>query len=417
MKRLFTLKNKIFTRGGHYILIAQFLDKIVNFFIMMLAARFMSLDTYGNFSYIKSIVSSMLPFSGGGGSHALLRFGMDTDNHQEKYKLFVSSLLYGVVFTIILLIGAAFFIDKLHVLRNETLKDIFYIYIFFMLSFYLFDIMRNFYRIVNDNKTYALKSIQYSLWVLGVSSITLFFFDYKTFLIAYVCLPMFIALFGNINLLKKITLSIQFNPTYWKYGFVVGLGAFLNQFFLQSDIIILGSLHVSPEEIAQYKVASLLVYTFLFIPSSFLLRDFPFISSHAKDYDVLKNYILSYFKYATISLTIFIFIFIFISNWALVFIFGDKFRDASGIQNILILITIGAVLLRMPFGNILNAVGKAKWNVLNAIITIIIALLIVIPLTKSYGIIGTAYGMSVVYFMSGIISLFMMLFYLKNIKE
>lgn len=417
MKRLFVLKEKIFKRDGQYILTAQLLDKIVNFFIMILAARFMSLEIYGYFSYIKSIVSSILPFAGGGGNHALLRFGMDTNSHQEKYKLFVSSLLYGVVFTIIVLICATFFIDQFQVAWNKTSKDIFYIYIFFILTFYLFDLIRNFYRIINDNKTYALKSIQYSLWILGASSITLFFFDYKIFLIAYVSLPLLIALFGNINLLKDLTLSIQFNPTYWKYGFIVGLGAFLNQFFLQSDIIILGSLDVLPEEIAQYKVASLLVYTFLFIPSSFLLRDFPFISSHAREYEVLKNYILVYFKYASIVLAIFIFIFIFISNWALVFIFGDKFSDISGVQNILIWATIGAVLLRMPFGNILNAVGKAKWNVLNAIITIIIALLTVIPLTKRYGIIGTAYGMSVVYFISGIISFFMMLFYLKNIKE
>lgn len=417
MNRVFRLKDKISTRGGHYILIAQLLDKIVNFFIMMLAARFMSLDTYGYFSYIKSIVSSMLPFSGGGGGHALLRFGMDIDDYKEKYKLFVSSLVYGVVFTTVLCGIGTFFIEQFQVLKNETLKDIFYVYIFFILSFYFFDIMRNFYRIVNDNKTYALKSIQYSLWVLVISSITLFFFDYKIFLIAYVSLPILVALLGSINLLKEITLSIPFNPTYWKYGFVVGLGGFLNQFFLQSDIIILGSLHVRPEEIAQYKVASLLVYTFLFIPNSFLLRDFPFISSHAKDYKILKNYILSYFKHATIALVVFIIIFILISDWALVFIFGDKFSDTSSIQNILILITIGAVLLRMPFGNILNAVGKAKWNVINAIITIIIALLVVIPLTKSFGIIGTAYGMSAVYFISGLISFFMMSLYLKNIKN
>ena len=416
MKYLNYIKNKIFLREGHLILLASLADKVVNFIIMIIVARYMPLSTYGNFSYIKSIITTITPFAGLGGNHALLRFGMDTTDIKEKYNLLFSALVFGSFFTLILLFSIKILFSHYDFLNNGELAEIFNIYIFFVLSYYIYDVVRNYYRINFDNRTYAINSIRYALLTLVLGSFVLIIFDYIFFLILIVVLPIIITLIDNRKVLFKDIPSIKFEKPFWKYGVLIGSGAFLNQFFMQSDILILGFLSIDPELIAQYKVATLLVYTFIFIPNAFLVRDFTTLSVHAKDKEFLVKYVYIYLKYSSVVLIFIIPLFYISSNTILIFLFGEKFQNDLEIQNILVIGLISIVLLRMIFGNILNAVGKANLNVINAVLTIILAIPILFFLTKAYGIIGTAYAMVIVFFCSGIISLSMFVYYVKNIK-
>ena len=416
MKYLNHIKDKIFLREGHLILLANLTDKVVNFIIMVVAARYMSLSTYGNFSYIKSIITTMTPFAGLGGNHALLRFGMDTSDIKEKYNLLFSALIFGSLFTIIFLFVLKFLFLYYDFFKNSELEEIFNIYIFFILSYYIYDVVRNYYRINFDNRTYAMNSIRYALLTLVLGSLGLILFDYIFFLILIVVLPIVITLIDNRKILFKTMFSIKFEKPFWKYGTLIGSGAFLNQFFMQSDILILGFLEIEPELIAQYKVATLLVYTFIFIPNAFLVRDFTTLSAHAKNKKFLVEYVYTYLKYSSVILLCLIPLFYIFSNTVLIFLFGEKFQNSLQVQNILVIGLISIVLLRMLFGNILNAVGKANLNVINAVFTIIIAIPILFFLTGEYGIIGTAYAMVIVFFCSGIISLVMFVYYIKNIR-
>jgi len=410
------IKKKIWLRDGHLIILAHMLDKLINFILMIIAARYMNLAIYGNFSYVKSLVASVTPFSGFGGNHALLRFGMDSEAHKEKYNILVSSLVYGAVFTLLLIFAIKLFLNLGGFMENDAMKKMFDIYIFFILSYYIFDVGRNYYRILGDNSKYAWISIRYSVLTLLVSSLALIFFDAFIFIIVLVILPILLFVFENKNIFRMKSENLQWNPLFWRYGFTIGLGAFLNQFFLQSDIIIQGYLGINPEAIAQYKVATLLVYTFLFIPNAFLVRDFTLISANAKNSIFLKKYVYEYWKYSGLVLLFIIPSFFLFSDKILILLFGDKFQNSLSIQNILICGLASMVLLRMLFGNILNAVGKAKLNVINAVVTIILALPLLFWLTKYYGILGTAYGMLGMFFVSGLISLGMFLYYLRTIS-
>ena len=416
MNYITEIKKKIFLRDGHLILISNMIDKVLNFIIMMIAARYMSLSIYGHFSYIKSIVTMITLFAGFGGNHALLRFGMDSDDIKEKYNILFSALILGSLFTIILLIIIKLFFSYYDILINDELNNIFNIYIFFILSYYIYDVVRNYYRINMDNRTYAINTIRYSIFTFLLGSFSLIIFNYMIFLLIIVLSPFLITIFDNKKLLFSKKFSIKFEYKFWKYGLLVGGGAFLNQFFMQSDILILGLLNVESELIAQYKVATLLVYTFIFIPNTFLVRDFTTLSAHAKDKDFLLQYVYSYLRYGSIILLFITPLFYISSPYLLVFLFGEKFQSTFAIQNILIFGLIAIVLLRMIFGNILNAIGKANLNVINAFITIVIALPLLYFFTKTYGVEGTAFSMVIVFFFSGIVSLGMFLFYLKGIK-
>ncbi|CAA6804988.1 MAG: Unknown protein [uncultured Sulfurovum sp.] len=407
------LKNKIFLRDGHFILLAQLVEKVINFVIMIIAARYMNVAVYGNFSYVKSIIATLTPFSGFGGNHALLRFGMDTNELKEKYILLYSSLFFGSIFTIILIFIVYFLFDI-----SSEVEDIFSIYIFFILFYYLFLTIQNFYRIIKDNRSYALHSIKYSFSILIFGTLSLVFFNEIIFVITITLLPLFYIIISNFFQLKEKTkIQIKFNKEYWKYGLIIGIGAFLNQFFLQADILVLGYLKIEPVLIAQYKVSTLVIYLFLFIPNSFLVRDFTLISENAKNSTFLISYAFSYMQYTSLALFIILPIFYFLSNSLLSLLFGIDYVNEENIQNILIFSIVGFVLFRMPFGNILNAVGYAKFNVYNAIITIVLALFFLILGTKKYGIEGTAYAMVLVTSISGILSLAMFWYYIFLLKK
>jgi len=407
------LKNKIFLRDGHFILLAQLVEKVINFVIMIIAARYMNVAVYGNFSYVKSIITTLTPFSGFGGNHALLRFGMDTSELKEKYLLLYSSLFFGSIFTLVLICIVYFLFD----ISSEA-EDIFSIYIFFILFYYLFLTIQNFYRIIKDNRSYALHSIKYSFSILIFGTLSLVFFNEIIFVITITVLPLFYILISNFFQLKEKTkIQVKFNKEYWKYGLIIGVGAFLNQFFLQADILVLGYLKVEPALIAQYKVSTLVIYLFLFIPNSFLVRDFTLISENAKNSTFLISYAFSYMRYTSLVLLIILPIFYFLSSSLLSLLFGMDYVNEENIQNILIFAIVGFVLFRMPFGNILNAVGYAKLNVYNAIVTIILALFFLILGTKKYGIEGTAYAMVLVTFLSGFLSLTMFWYYIFSLKK
>ena len=97
-------KSSFSNTGGLLIIISLIAEKIVNFLLMVLAARFMTLTELGAFSFIKSIVGSVLPFSGLGASHSLLRFGSQTDEIKKHYSFLFTALFYGSIFSLLLIL-------------------------------------------------------------------------------------------------------------------------------------------------------------------------------------------------------------------------------------------------------------------------------------------------------------------------
>jgi len=415
------IKEKLSARGGIFIIVSLIVEKLSNVILMIIAARFMSVSLYGEFSYIRSLASSFLPFAGFGGNHALLRFGVKR-SLEKKYILLFNAILYGTFFSIFILIVAKPILFQLGFLHSTESTKMFEVYIFSILSYFIFDLIRNFYRINDNNKRYSRYGLLYSTLTLLLGSFSLMLFDVTEFIITIVLVPFLVVFIENrfeiLLKLKEIKLkNLKFEAAFWEYGVVVGAGAFLNQFFLQADILVLGYLNIESELLAKYKVATLLVYTALFVPNAFLVRDFTLLVEHAKDLCFLKSYLLQYLKHSFFVLLVFIPFFILASPHILLLLFGDRYEFTQQLQNILIFSFVGAVLLRMPFANVLNAVGKASWNVLNAILSLILTIFLLVLLTKEYGVEGSAYAMVFMFFISGIFSLILFLIYANSLKK
>ncbi len=74
-------------------------------------------------------------------------------------------------------------------------------------------------------------------------------------------------------------------------------------------------------------------------------------------------------------------------------------------------------LFRVPLGNMLAAVGKAKWNSYSALIMLLINLILNYILIPKYGIAGAAYATVISISLSSIVSMILFIKYLKGIKK
>lgn len=418
------IRAQLGLRGGFFILLSLIIEKISNFILMIIAARFMSLHEYGIFSYVRSLVGVFLPFTGLGGNHALLRFGVKK-SRQEQYQILLNALVYGALFSFVLILLLKTVLTLNGFFHDTLTLNIFNIYVYTLLSYFIFDLLRNFYRINNDNRSYAFYGILYAILTLLLGIVALLFFNMTVFLFTLVALPLVTvllqnhkALFNRFNRFKNFSKpDVAFHAPFWKYGILIGAGAFLNQFFLQADVLVLGYLDINPDLIAKYKVAALLVYTAFFIPNAFLVRDFTHLVEQSQNPAYLKAYLWNYMKYAGTLLLLFIPLFMLLSPLVLTLLFGERYAFDSPLQNILIFAFVASVLLRMPFGNILNAVGKAKYNVLNALITLPLAIAFLIHFTRLYGVKGSAYAMVIMFGVSGLMSALLFVYYYQSIKS
>ena len=103
------------------------------------------------------------------------------------------------------------------------------------------------------------------------------------------------------------------------------------------------------------------------------------------------------------------------SDFIISILFGEEYAEAANLFEILILGMVGAFILRIPFGNMLASVGKSNWNAIVAFIILVLNGILNYYAIYAWGIVGAAIVTSLLFWVSGILSLFLFFYYLKNI--
>jgi O-antigen/teichoic acid export membrane protein len=183
------------------------------------------------------------------------------------------------------------------------------------------------------------------------------------------------------------------------------------------DILLIGLLLADSRIIALYHVATIIPYNLVFIPISFMITDFVLIAENFKDIYFLKKLAKKYIiLFSVLVIVILIPIYLF-SKPLIKIIFGNNYENSYQIARVLIIGIAGGFVFRIPFGNILGAVGKAHWNVLNAYCMLFLNILLDYFFIIKFGAIGAAYATSILMWASGIVSFSMFLLYIKKLED
>ena len=106
-----------------------------------------------------------------------------------------------------------------------------------------------------------------------------------------------------------------------------------------------------------------------------------------------------------------LFFYLFSSN--LILVFGVSYND-SMLMMIFTIGVVGALLFRIPLGNILSAVGLSKINAINSFVILVLNVVFSYFFILNYGALGAAIVTAFLMWFSGFLSLFYFIKFMKK---
>ncbi len=415
MKGLKEFLQDFFRNKGQHIFLSLLIAKICAFLGSLFIIRILPESEFGTISIVASVFAVFAPFSGFGSQQSLLRFGSLRDNviekkHLAKY-LFLKGFGFQVLLSIIFLVISIFYIDRY--------ENVFYIFIFFairLIGHYFFNYIQSELRIFGKNSEFA--KVNNVVNIAGVVSLLIltYFFGLQGYLIALAITP-FIALFWfKKEQLSSLTESFSFNKKeLWDYGLHASGTALLSDALFSADVLML-SLLMNENAVANYKVAVLIPANITFLALTFMQSDFPVLAKNYQNKNFLRNYISNYYK-IFVPITVLIVGFgILLKYEILKFFFSAKYADNSWVFVILLAGFCLNMLLRNLYGNLISAVGKMSVNTVISVFTLILLPLISFFFVGKYGITGMALSLSFTMLVNGLLLMIYFYSYLKKLK-
>ncbi len=425
IKKLKQIFTSFGDRGGLHIFFSTIFLKVVQFVLGILIIRLLTKEDYGNLGYAFSITQLIIPFSGAGLYLSLLHFGGIQKNDLNKDKLFVHTIQHGFLYSL-LLFSILFFLSS--ILSSRMPGAVIYLKIFsvYLISYYMFYSVISLLRIKKWNRSYAAGLFVNSLFVFVLSLLGIFIADGKGYALGFVSAPALTAVvilsvlrykrkasFGIFRIARDLPVKMS---DYAKYGVYAGLGNIASQMAWQLDTIMIGAILAQSAEVAVYKAATLIPFSLIFIPSVFMQTDFVYIAERYKN----KNYLLNYYKkYLLVFVLIVIAILAiwYAAGGLIVRIFGPEYIEARPLINVLMINVASTFLFRVPLGNILAAVGRAKWNSWSATVLLVVNFFLNYMLIPKFGVFGAAYATVTSISLSSLINIVLFAVYLKQIDK
>ncbi|MEJ6796944.1 MAG: oligosaccharide flippase family protein [Flavobacteriales bacterium] len=413
-------------RSGAKMFNAMVLAKVIGFLVSIAMARILTQESYGDFTYAFTAVSFLVPFMGFGAYQSLVYFGARLKTEEEKRQLFKYAFSRGIILSAVLSALLLLFSPLITINRPNS-QFLLVVLSLHVLTFTLVEFVRNYTRLVNRNDLFAKSENWYNALLLVLAVAGALVFGVTGYAWALVITPLII----GIYYLKKLNLSsarfkssspIQIKD-FWKYGLFVSIGAVAAKMMYIVDIITIGNILSDSKETLQqvglntseaiakyvskqtavYRVCSIIPIASFVLPLALITTDFVKVSENAADKKFLSNYALNTMKLLfPISLAIAA-VLHFGSEWIL-WIFGEEYQGHGELISVFALAVIGAFTLRIPFGNLLSAVGKANWNAYISFGVLGLNVVLNYYLVGKMGVMGAAWATTILIWVSGVVN-------------
>ncbi|MFA6618036.1 MAG: polysaccharide biosynthesis C-terminal domain-containing protein [Candidatus Neomarinimicrobiota bacterium] len=421
MRKIRNFMRSFTDRGGVHIFTSTFLSKIAGFVLSVLVVRLFSKEVYGYYSYAHSVMIIILPLSGFGLHHALLRFASIENDNNKKIDLFTRFLSVGFLGSLLLSI-LIILLSKVITTQLPEAGRYLKLLSPLTITFFLSELLFSLYRSMKDNRTYAFGMLTKALLLLGLCYLMSKYFGADGYAISYVLVPFIVALTLFALGRKKHGFRLKNNSDlklkeYIKYGLFVGLGSIASQLVLMMDTIMIGNILADSSQLANYRVATILPINLLLLPAILLRTDFVYIAEKYLNKEFLLNYYKKYLLTFTVILVA-IFTVWLIFDDQIIRIFGPEYASVKPIILVLLIMLVGNFLFRTPLGNMLAAVGKSSWNTVSNTILVVENIILNFILIPQYSIMGAAIATTISIWTSGLINIILFRHYLrKTIKS
>lgn len=404
-------------KKGSAILFAALVEKIGGFLLILIVLNFIPKKEYGLIVYANTSLDFIIPFIGFGIHQGLIRFGSLSKSQINKKNLFLITFKKGLKYSL-LLVGGIVLLSPLITYNSKNSLPYLLILSFQLISLFLFEILRIYVRLINLNKLYAKITIIKTVVLVTFTAIITLNLSGIGYVLSLTLTPLFIAFFFiyKLRLLKGYNnTNINFNlKEFLIYGMFTSFAGVLSQLLYAVDIILITNILQQEELTAQYKASTVLPFSFLFLSVAFIRTNFVKLANKSvNDKTYIKQYYINYLKIFSVLSVLIVAFFYFFSD-SIFFIFGKQYTNEYNLMFIFSVGVAGALLLRIPLGNILSAIGWSKITALNSLIVLIFNLILSYFLINKIGLIGAAIATSFMFWFSGILSLIAFIIFLKR---
>lgn len=412
----------LLSKGLIQIFSANFINKIIQFTTVLLLTRIISVTEYGSFSYAQNTMNFALLLEGLGVTSGILQYSSVATEPSEKYKFFGFGVKLGFIFNI--LISALLMIYSIWgAVAISSSRHYLFIMSFIPLFSIMYNTIQSYLRSTLRNKEYSrltvFNTVAYFAFTVSLSYMMsanglvlgMYIAYFSTIVYGIYLIREDIKKFKFINIKEK---SVKFQ--FIKYSVITVLSNAMSQILYLLDSQLIGIFTQSEELLANYKVATTIPFNINFIPMSLMVFVYPYFANNNDNKQWVKDKLLKLIK-ALGALNLLISLGGIIFAKPIFYIIFPKYTEAITAFRILMVGYFVTGTFRIPFGNILASLGNVKANLINAIITGSINIVLDVILISKFGSIGAAITSLSVAVISSILQGIFIMRHINKMKE
>ena len=407
-------------RKGVQMLLGSGLSKILGFVSVLIVTHWTTEQSFGSFSYAQSIVNAIIPLMGVGAYQAYVRYAADSSDIHVKQKLYAFAYSRGMVFSLMLAAVLYFSAPLICIDLPESVSS-FQILSFTVVTTLFMEYVKSHARSMHKNDYSGWIDTWYAVSLVVLSLVFTLLYGVEGYAMAILISPLIAALPYSLKLNAPLItwpkLENVVPSGFWKYGIFTSLGAIIAQLFFAIDVIQMGRLIADSDKvIALYRISVIVPMAMLILPSTIAATDYVSNSEMKHNATALRSYIKGYWK-VMIWLTPLLLLGVGLLAPQILRLFGDYYASQPEIMYVALIGVGGGYLLRVPFGNLLSAVGRADINTYVNMGVLLGAFFLCQWVIPIWGVFGAAVVMAVMMWLNGLASMVFFWRYYKSLEK
>ena len=376
---------------------ANAINKAIGLISSMAITRLLSTEDYGIWSYSLNLYSYLAMVSGFGLVSGVLQFGAENKGTDKAYSFFKYCTKTGLCIDIglVTLFGAAIAMMQLPI---DGAKPFVLVILPVLLAEYMNAIGQSILRAQNRINEFAnflnANSALVAIWTCGGALIGLWGVIIGRYLAYLLSIAYLVWLLKRDIMPIRTADNLESNDKkqLWHYSIFTGASSAMNLVVYSLDITLIAAMIKNAEEIALYKVGTLIPNALQFIPTSVVIAVISNIIYNRDNIDwVRKNVKRTYVGLVFLNIFIIAILLVF-SPIIIRIISGEKYLGSVPVLRVLTLGYFFSGTFRNLSVNVLAAFRRVHFGLFIAILTCLLDVSLNYLLISRFGMIGAAYA-------------------------
>lgn len=409
---LYSKMSTLKQNGAFHVIFGSFLNKFVSFFGSIFIVRLLSKNDYGILSYYENLIGYFIIFAGFGLSNGLSRYLVICNNLKDGKACMKHAIEKGNIWNIVLVICCCFFCFYFPHPESFSGQTLICFCLAFTIPFiFIENSCLSALRAMFDYRRFAYLSLLTSTLLILSKILGAYFGGVQSVGISWLVMhficavaSLYIVYSCHYSKIGQGKLEKSFYKKMDHYSFQMMLIDGLWTLFMLNDVFLLGQITGDNAAVAEYRVAYVIPANLQILTASIGVFIAPYFTKHDVDNDKtwIRNNCLLALAISIIVMGLASIVCFFLAEKLIVFLYGQTYLSSVPIMKVLLLASFINNGIRQVLANILSSIGKQKFNLIIALVGIVLQIVLDLLLVPEFGSVGLAWSSVFVYCFMGI---------------